>query len=483
MRVACLLVTHLRAKVEMYRHSHLKDAPVVIVDRSPSRARPVVVDCFRSASGVKPGMTLEQAVSRHANAVVLDADGPHYRRVFGQVLSSLQGISDRVEEADLGTAYVRLDGLEGLFRGEGGVVSVLLNAVPAYLTPRVGVADAKFPAFVAAGTCGAHGAFRVLEDVASFLAPHTIDLLPVSVGMKRELHRFGLHTLGAIASMNGHMLADRFGPDGKWAWSLCNGIDHSPVFPLAFEESVVEHTSLPFHSSSIDALFVAVDTLLKRAYARRDMRGRHAGAAHLLCAASGWLDWKKSFRFKEPVGAWERASFAVRSRLEADPPRNPVEDVTLTLSGFTGESGTQMGLLRDAQDDRHRRLVEVDRSLRGLMRGGHALHRIAQVAPWHLAPEMRALRVPIDPSGRDTIRPIHTPKPVEVRAGMEREPVSVRVERRWQRVARIDDHWTFDLWWLPEPVIRAYYRIDPDDGRRMTLFHDQSDDRWYRQSA
>ena len=267
MRVACLLVTHLRAKVEMYRHSHLKDAPVVIVDRSPSRARPVVVDCFRSASGVKPGMTLEQAVSCHANAVVLDADESHYRRVFGQVLSSLQGISDRVEEADLGTAYVRLDGLEGLFRGEAAVASVLLNAVPAYLTPRVGVADAKFPAFVAAGTCGAHGAFRVLEDVASFLAPHTIDLLPVSVGMKRELHRFGLHTLGAIASMNGHMLADRFGPDGKWAWSLCNGIDHSPVFPLAFEESVVEHTSLPFHSSSIDALFVAVDTLLKRAYA------------------------------------------------------------------------------------------------------------------------------------------------------------------------------------------------------------------------
>ena len=42
MRVACLLVTHLRAKVEMYRHSHLKDAPVVIVNRSPSRARPVV---------------------------------------------------------------------------------------------------------------------------------------------------------------------------------------------------------------------------------------------------------------------------------------------------------------------------------------------------------------------------------------------------------------------------------------------------------
>ena len=482
MRVACLLVTHLRAKVEMYRHSHLKDAPVIIVDRSPSRARPVVVDCFRSAPGVKPGMTLEEAVSRHGKASVLDADEPHYRRVFGQVLSSLQEISDRVEEADLGTAYVRLDGLEGLFRGEAGVASALLNAVPAYLTPRVGVADAKFPAFVAAGTCGAHGAFRVPEDVASFLAPHSIDLLPVPTGMKRELHRFGLHTLGAVASMSGHILADRFGPDGQWAWSLCNGIDHSPVFPLAFEESVVEHTSLPFHTSSIEALFVAVDTLLKRAYARPDMRGRYAGAAHLLCAASGWLDWEKSFRFKEPVGSWERASFVVTSRLESDPPRNHVEDVTLTLSGFTGESGTQIGLFDDVRGDRLRRLVKADRRLQALM-GGHALHRVTEVAPWHPAPEMRALQVPIDPSGRDSIKPLHTPKPVEVREGTEREPVSVRVERRWQRVARIDDMWTFDLWWLPEPVTRAYYRINPDDGRRVTLFHDRSGDRWYRQSA
>ena len=61
--------------------------------------------------------------------------------------------------------------------------------------------------------------------------------------------------------------------------------------------------------------------------------------------------------------------------------------------------------------------------------------------------------------------------------------LSVRVGRRWQKVARIDDRWTFDLWWLPKPVTRAYYRIDPGDGRRITLFHDRSADRWYKQSA
>ena len=281
MRVACVLVTHLRAKVEMSRQHHLKATPVLIVDRDAPRARPLVVDRFPGASEVAAGMTLEQAVSRHTNAVVLDADEPYYRRIFSQMLSALQGVSDRVEGAELGTAYVRLDGLEGVYRGEAGVVSALLNAVPAYLVPRIGVADAKFPALVAARACAAHGAFRVPADVRAFLARHTIDLLPVSGQVRNELHRFGLHTMGAVASMREHMLADRFGREGRRAWALCNGIDDKPVVPLALEESVVEHTSLPFHSSSIEVLFVVADALLKRTFARTEMRRRYAGAAGL----------------------------------------------------------------------------------------------------------------------------------------------------------------------------------------------------------
>ena len=231
MRVACVLVTRLRAKVEMSRYPHLKDSAALIVDRDASRARPLVADCFPSARGVRAGMTLEQAMSRHSNAIVLDADEPHYRRVFGQVLAALQGVSDRVEGPELGTAYVRIDGLEGLYRGEAGVVSALLNAVPAYLGPRIGVADAKFPGFVAARTCAAHGAFRVPNDVRSFLAPYAIDLLPVPTGVKSEMHRFGLHTMGTVGSMSRHMLTDRFGSEGGRAWEFCNGIDDSPGSP------------------------------------------------------------------------------------------------------------------------------------------------------------------------------------------------------------------------------------------------------------
>ena len=103
--------------------------------------------------------------------------------------------------------------------------------------------------------------------------------------------------------------------------------------------------------------------------------------------------------------------------------------MSLTLSDFSPDSGTQMEMLRNANDDRHQRLVEVDKKLRPLMGGRHALHTIARVAPWHPAPEMRALQVPVDPSGRDAIKPLQTPQPVEVRTEEDGEPVAVLDDR------------------------------------------------------
>ena len=124
MRIACVLVTHLRAKVEMSRQPHLKTKPVLIVDRNAARGRrTLVVDQFprvlRMCVTAGHDVWSRPCLTAYADAVVLDADEPHYRRIFDQVLRSLQGVSDRVEAAELGTAYVRIDGLERLHRRRG----------------------------------------------------------------------------------------------------------------------------------------------------------------------------------------------------------------------------------------------------------------------------------------------------------------------------------------------------------------------------
>ena len=396
MKLACVLIPHLRALIELRRRPHLRKRSILIADRS--HGRPAVADFLPDRSVMRQAMPLGQALSLCSDAAVLEADEPRYRGVFDGVLAALQGVSDRVEAADMGTAYVGLSGLEGMYGGEARLARALLNAVPLDLQPKVGLGRGKFPAFMAARKSKPHGAVRIPTNVKSFLAPHPIGLLPVSPKLKEEMHRLGLHRMGDVATLARDVFADRFGPEGRRAWELCNGIDRIPLVPLAFEEAVVERTSLPFHTSSMEALLVALDTLLRRAYARPDMEGRCAGTADISCAAVGWPAWGKNLRFKHPADSWQRASFVLRGRLEMDPPTQPVEEMSLTLSNFTPESGTQMEMLKDARDDMHERLVEVDRKLKPLMGGGHALHTIARVAPWHPAPEMRALQVPVDPS-------------------------------------------------------------------------------------
>ena len=457
MKIACVLVTHLRAKVEMRRQHHLKDQPALIVDRS--RGRPLVIDHFPAASNVAAGMTLEQALSRQGDGAVLEADEAAYRREFHRMLLSLQGISDRVEGAELGTAYVRLDGLEALYGGEARLVTTLLNAVSQDLAPRVGVGEAKFPAYVAARTSQPLGATRVPPDVAGFLAPQSVDLLPIPAGTRAEMCRFGLHTLGDLAAMKVAALTDRFGPVGRRAWELAQGIDETPLVPLKHEERIIEHTVLPFASASLELLLTAVDTLLRRAFAQPRMRGRYAGGAVLECILYRTAPWEKRFHFKQEVSDWGRASRILRGQLEAEHPQAPVEEVALALSHLTGDSGMQLSLLTDLRGDRERRLAEAERQLQARTGGRPALYRVVPVAPWHPAPELRAVRVPLDPSGAGGMRPLSLPSPVKIREGPEGEPAAVFVGEKWQRVARIDKLWYFDLWWMPQPLTRTYYRV------------------------
>ena len=233
----------------------------------------------------------------------------------------------------------------------------------------------------------------------------------------------------------------------------------------------------------MELLLTAVDTLLRRAYARPRMRGCYAGGAALECVLHRAYPWGKDFHFKQAAGDWERASRIIRGQLEAHHPQAAVEEITLALSHLTGESGVQLSLLDDARGDRERRLAEAERQLQARLNGRPALYKVVQVAPWHPAPEMRAMQVPIDAAGAGGMKPLSTPSWVTVREGPDRQPAEVRLGERWRRVARIEDLWCFDLWWMPQPITRTYYRVGREDGGETTLFLDQREDRWFRQDS
>ena len=486
MRIACVLITHLRAKAELRRHTHLKsmspakagNGPIAVVDRTSGK--PLVVDSSAGAS-VRAGMTLEQAMSSHNGLIILDADEPYYRRVFEDVVEALLRVGDRIEPSELGTAYARLDGLELLHGSESKVASALLDAVPGWLGGRVGVGGSKFASYIAARTADVRSVVACPAYEAGFLAPLSIELLPLSEDLKRSLQNFDVHTMGRVASLSRDMLADRFGREGILAWELCRGIDRRPVVPVKPATSVTEHASLPFSSTSIELLLATSDILLQRAYSRPQLRRRLVGSVTLTSTVLSDAPWTQTVRFKEPVGEWQSASRLLRDRIEARPPDAPLEDLTLTAEDIRAESGRQLGLLEEARDRRLDRIADIDRKLRARMQNVPALHKVVEVSPWHPVPEMRALKIPLDPACDDTFTPLHSPLLVTVRESEAHRPLAIRLKRSWQDICGIDDTWEFDLWWLPKPVTRSYFSVTGADGQRLVLFRDEREGCWYRQ--
>ena len=236
-------------------------------------------------------MTLEQAMSYHNDLIILDADEPHYRRVFEDVTEALLQVSDRIEPAELGTAYTRIDGLELLYGSEREAAHALLDAVPGWLGARVGVGGSKFTSYIAARTAGVRSVAVCPADEAGFLAPLSIELLPLSDDFKDSLHSFGVHSMGRVTSLSRDMLSDRFGHDGILAWELCSGIDRRPVVPVKPATSITEYASLPFSSTSIELLLATTDILLQRAYSRPHLQRRLAGSIALVSTVTDAPPW------------------------------------------------------------------------------------------------------------------------------------------------------------------------------------------------
>jgi hypothetical protein len=61
-------------------------------------------------------------------------------------------------------------------------------------------------------------------------------------------------------------------------------------------------------------------------------------------------------------------------------------------------------------------------------------------------------------------------------------PAALRRNGRWLLVAQLLDRYrTDDRWWTEQPVARTYYQALLEDGRVVTIFHDEIAGSWHEQ--
>jgi DNA polymerase-4/protein ImuB len=187
----------------------------------------------------------------------------------------------------------------------------------------------------------------------------------------------------------------QLGPEGRKAWELANGIDHSPLLPHQREEVVSEHLTFRSPTVTRSALLMAVETLLGRAFAQPQARDRYVRTTTIEGRVLGQAPWVRRFAFQGPVHRKDRAFAILKNSLESITLPGPLEDLKLTLAGFTGESGLQASLFSDVR--RREQLKETMRQLEAHLGCRPPIFLVRDVEPWSRIPERRQVLVPFDP--------------------------------------------------------------------------------------
>ena len=121
---ACCWIPLFALRSEEARRPELASQPGALLAPDTARLLWQVSPLARRA-GVKPGMTVSQAIGLCPSLRLCEPDPVYYDEQFARLLAALSEVSPVVEPAELGRAYVGTDGLEGLYGAPEGIVEVI----------------------------------------------------------------------------------------------------------------------------------------------------------------------------------------------------------------------------------------------------------------------------------------------------------------------------------------------------------------------
>jgi len=392
MRLLCVRLPHFPWRCEVRRNPDLAGKPALVVQSKDVAGSPkLVFDWSPELDDLQPDMPLQQALARHGQAALLPADVPFYRAAFNEILDALENISPLVEEADLGGAYMGIDGLHIIYPDDSAIITAVREAVPEVFSPRMGIAGNKFLAYLAARRSppGGHQVFP--GDIAPLLKDLPCDVLPISIKSLGKLREFGLNTLGQVSSLPPGPFQSQFGPEGKRIWELASGIDDTPLHPRMMEATREEAATLPSVTVSLEAILFTVETLLRRVFESISARGLGIRSLDLWTRTWNAEHWERTIRFKEPVMDLKNALARVKHVLEDYPQPGPVEQLGMSITGLGYPRGRQRSLFSDMRAKEH--LAEDIKQLESRL-GNPQIYKVKEVEPWSRIPERRYALTP-----------------------------------------------------------------------------------------
>jgi len=371
-------------------------------------------------AGVKPGITVSQAIGLCPTLKLCEPDPVHYDEQFARLVAALADVCPVVEPVELGLAYVGTDGLEGIYGGAKQIVDAIQRGTrkwergtgerssshcSAFSVPRsafrVGWGRGKFVSWVAATRARPGGAVIVpVGGEAEFLASQPLAVLPLDPDTHRRLRQLGLKTLGRLAALPEDAVVSQFGRAGRRLWRLAAGVEVERVVGREAPEPIVATIMFFSPVAERDMLAHALDRLLERALKHPRRIGWRVQVVRARAELEHGASWLVEATLKDPTADRVRLAAPLKTRLEQAPPAGAVERLTVEFTAFVPGTAELQLFARDAtaaaRAGRQRALRTAVQEIKLRLKRS-LLYHVIEVQPWSRLPERRYALIDYEP--------------------------------------------------------------------------------------
>lgn len=444
----CVWIPLYALRCEAERRPDLADRPTAVLTPEDSR-RIWQASSLARRQGVKPGLTVSQAIGLCPALALLEPDPVFYDEQFATLLMRLENVSPVIEPAELGRVYVGVDGLEGLYGSPRQQLEIIERAVAARQrgsaagssichtaaggggagrraaagggeggsraaaggveeggraaagVVRLGWAKGKFTAWVAA-TRATPGNPIIVPDGerGEFLRVQPIAALPLHPDNHRRLQQLGLKTLGDLAALPETAVIAQFGREGKAAWRLAAGAFDEPVTGKVRPQPIVASLDYPSPVADRGMLAHTIGVLIEHALRDPRRTGWRVQTVRARATLEQGASWMIQAMLKNPAALRERIHAPLLTHLERTPPTGAVESLAVEFTAFARGTDELQLFARDAvaaaRAGRRRALRVAAREIHQRLKR-HMLYRVVEVQPWSRLPERRYALIAFEP--------------------------------------------------------------------------------------
>jgi nucleotidyltransferase/DNA polymerase involved in DNA repair len=389
MRIACIHIPQFALQCASRLDPALRGAPVVVVggvdptagsesrpfhlgsgrDRSGPLHTPVVMACSRAAwaLGVRLGMTASSARARSPELTIVMADAVHERETVRAIADATLAVSEVVDlggRVGAGGAHLAMYcAVPAKTRGQGFGDKLLAMLEELGLTGRIGIADDRFTAWVAAthGAQGHHEEHGVTSvprgGSAAFLSPRPLSLLAIPAEVQHMLEALGVRTLGEFAALPAPSVHRPVEADyqalarGEGGTALRGYVPEAPV-----REEIIVSGNVLDRADAVSGP-AAVAMVARRIALRLGGRGRYAARLEVSALtgeavhAGGVLGEPVPIEIA-PVGEAEELARVLAPVVEAQPPTTWRMRVVVAAEAVPGAETVEIAAEGSAPVDR-----------------------------------------------------------------------------------------------------------------------------------